>query len=79
MGYLPQLGFVHEGGTLPFIYDIADLYKLETSFPAAFEAIRQEPGDDGEVTRSRLKARVEDTRLLQRMPRDLKKLFAGET
>ena len=35
MGYIPQLGFIHAAGTLPFIYDAADLYKHETSWPAA--------------------------------------------
>jgi hypothetical protein len=24
---VPSLGFVHDSGTLPFIYDVADLYK----------------------------------------------------
>ncbi len=38
MGFIPQLGFVHQAGTLPFIYDAADLYKHETSWPAAFES-----------------------------------------
>lgn len=77
MGFLPQLGFIHEGGTLPFVYDVADLYKSETSLPAAFQAIRQEANDHGELTRTLLKQRVEETRLLQRMPRDLEALFNG--
>lgn len=75
MGFLPQLGFVHDAGTLPFIYDVADLYKHETSWPAAFQAIRQDPKDDGTLARQILKERVEQTKLLQRMPRDLMKLF----
>ena len=77
MGFLPQLGFVHEGGSLPFIYDVADLYKVETSLPAAFQAIRQDPKDEGELTRTLLKQRIEETRLLQRMPKDLDGLFDG--
>ena len=52
LGYLPSLGFVHDGGTLPFIYDVADLYKEITSFPAAFQAIRQQPDDKGELVRN---------------------------
>ena len=76
MGYLPQLGFVHEGGTLPFVYDMADLYKPETALPAAFQAIRQNERDDGELTRTRFKELVEESRLLQRLPRDLDGLFA---
>jgi CRISPR-associated protein Cas1 len=38
LGYIPSLGFVHDSGTLPFIYDVADLYKEVTSFPAALQA-----------------------------------------
>ena len=76
MGFIPQLGFVHDGGTLPFIYDVADLYKHETSWPAAFHAIKQDPKDDGTLARQFLKERVEQTKTLQRMPRDLSALFA---
>jgi len=74
LGYLPQLGFIHEGGTLPFVYDVADLYKDVTSFPAAFMAIHQKPDDDGELTRTLLKQRIEEKRLLQRIPKELEEL-----
>ena len=77
MGFIPQLGFVHAAGTLPFIYDVADLYKHETSWPAAFEALSVAPHDDGTLVRKLLKQNVEETRMLRRMPEDLKKLFAG--
>ena len=75
LGYLPSLGFVHEGGTLPFVYDIADLYKHLTSIPAAFLAVRQAPKDDGELVRKLFKEHVEEMRVLQRMPKDLANLF----
>ncbi|MBI4248697.1 MAG: type I-E CRISPR-associated endonuclease Cas1 [Elusimicrobia bacterium] len=75
LGYLPSLGFVHDGGTLPFIYDVADLYKEITSFPAAFQAIRQNPDDKGELTRQLLKERIEAEKLLQRIPKDLEALI----
>lgn len=75
MGYIPQLGFVHQAGTLPFVYDAADLYKAETAWPAAFAAIASDPRDDGTLTRKLLKQHVEESRMLQRMPGDLKKLF----
>ena len=75
LGYLPSLGFVHDGGTLPFIYDVADLYKEISSFPAAFQAMRQDPEDKGELVRALLKERVEQERLLQRIPKDLEELF----
>src|SRR5438128_12381939 len=41
LGYVPSLGFIHDAGTLPFIYDVADLYKHLTSIRAAFLAVRQ--------------------------------------
>lgn len=80
LGYLPSLGFVHDAGTLPFVYDVADLYKHLTSIPAAFAAVRQRAGagvedDGGELVRKLLKQRVEEERLLQRMPKDLAALF----
>ena len=78
MGFLPQLGFVHETGTLPFIYDIADLYKAEVSLPAAFLAVRENPQDNGDLTRTLLKQLIEKNQLLQRIPKDLESLFGDE-
>ena len=75
LGYLPSLGFVHDGGTLPFIYDVADLYKEITTFPAAFQAVRQDPDGNGDLVRTLLKERVEQEKLLQRIPQDLEKLI----
>ena len=36
-GYAPAIGFLHTGRPLSFVYDIADLFKIETVVPAAFE------------------------------------------
>ena len=77
---LARLPAVHSAssttrGTLPFIYDVADLYKEISSMPAAFQAIRQEPDDKGELTRTLLKERIEQEKLLQRMPKDLEELI----
>ena len=76
LGYLPTLGFVHDGGTLPFIYDVADLYKETTTLPAAFQSARQEPNDQGELARCFLKEHIEEGRLLRKIPEDLEELFA---
>lgn len=78
LGYVPSLGFVHDGGTLPFIYDVADLYKHLTSIPAAFQAVRQQVANRGESVREILKQRVESERILQRLPKDLAALFDTE-
>ena len=78
LGYLPSLGCVHDGGTLPFVYDVADLYKHLTSIPAAFMAIRQGGEVDGEQVRNILKELVEKEKILQRMPKDLADLLGTE-
>ena len=35
-GYAPAIGFLHTGKPLSFVYDIADLFKLDTVVPEAF-------------------------------------------
>jgi CRISPR-associated protein Cas1 len=35
-GYSPGIGFIHTGKQLSFVYDIADLYKVEVTIPVAF-------------------------------------------
>lgn len=35
-GYAPAIGFLHTGKALSFVYDIADLWKLDTVVPEAF-------------------------------------------
>ncbi|MGQ9604548.1 MAG: type I-E CRISPR-associated endonuclease Cas1e [bacterium] len=74
-GFSPALGFIHTGNMLSFVYDIADLYKTETTVPAAFEATA-EGGDDLE---RRVRIRCRDlfvsTRLLQRIVKDIKSVL----
>lgn len=36
-GYAPAIGFLHTGKPRSFVYDIADLWKLSTVVPAAFQ------------------------------------------
>jgi len=36
MGFSPHIGFVHSGSPLPFVYDMADLYKEELCIDLAF-------------------------------------------
>ncbi len=36
LGYSPHIGFIHSGSPLPFVYDIADLYKEKLCIDLAF-------------------------------------------
>lgn len=38
-GYSPRIGFVHSGSPLPFVYDIADLYKADLTIELAFKLV----------------------------------------
>lgn len=40
-GYAPAIGFLHTGKPLSFVYDIADLWKLQTVVPQAFRIAGQ--------------------------------------
>lgn len=40
-GYAPAIGFLHTGKPRSFVYDIADLYKLDTVVPEAFRIAGQ--------------------------------------
>ncbi|OGV64086.1 MAG: subtype I-E CRISPR-associated endonuclease Cas1 [Lentisphaerae bacterium RIFOXYB12_FULL_65_16] len=76
LGYLPELGFIHAAAARSFVLDVADMYKPETSLPAAFHAVSLNPKNAGADTMRLLKLRIEETKLLQRMPRDIEELFA---
>ena len=40
-GYAPAIGFLHSGKPISFVYDIADLFKLQTVVPEAFRIAGQ--------------------------------------
>jgi len=74
-GYSPGLGFIHSGKQLSFVYDIADLYKVETTIPAAFKAVAE--GTEGLEKRVRyhLRDRFRIEKLLSRIIDDINTLM----
>jgi len=44
LGYLPRVGFIHSGSPLPFVYDMADLYKEDLCIDLAFSLTRTMAG-----------------------------------
>ena len=44
MGYSPHIGFIHSGSPLPFVYDLADLYKERLCIDLAFALTRDLAG-----------------------------------
>ena len=58
------------------MYDIADLYKPETTLPAAFLATSQNADATTDYVLALLKERIEACRLLRRMPREIEELLS---
>lgn len=77
LGASPGLGFVHTGHDLSFVYDVADLYKAETTIPIAFEiAANCQPGDDiGKITRLKVRDSFVDGKLMVQIVKDLQNLL----
>ena len=74
-GYSPAFGFIHTGKMLSFVYDIADLYKVDIVVPVAF---RMAGAGAGELERRiRLSLRDEFTKqgLLSRIVDDIENVL----
>lgn len=78
LGCSPGLGFIHVGHTLSFVYDIADLYKTETTIPIAFEIAAENPEDLPGKTRRRVRNAIASEHILERMVHDIKFLFTSD-
>jgi CRISPR-associated protein Cas1 len=74
-GYSPALGFVHIGKQLSFVYDIADLYKMETSVPAAFRTVASGVNDLEKRCRMACRDEFHQSNILKSIVADIHKLF----
>lgn len=74
LGCSPGLGFVHTGGDLAFVHDVADLYKAETSIPVAFDVASAEVSDVGAHARRAMRDAMVEARVLERCAKDLRRL-----
>lgn len=71
-GYSTAIGFIHQGKMLSFVYDIADLYKFETTVKIAFELTAQnQSGDIEKRTRERCKDEFKKCGLYSRIIGDI--------
>ena len=75
LGCSAGLGFIHVGHEFSFAYDIADLYKAETTIPLAFQLAGEEVPDIANVIRRRLRDVFVRTHLLEKMVKDIKYLL----
>lgn len=75
LGCSPGLGFVHTGHERSFVYDIADLYKAETTIPVAFDVVAQGMDDLTATTRRRVRDMIFELRIIECAVRDIHRLL----
>jgi CRISPR-associated protein Cas1 len=77
IGMSPGLGFIHTGHDKSFVYDIADLYKVEYTIPLAFKiASEVSPEDDiGRIARQRMRDKCVEGKIMERIVKDVQQLM----
>lgn len=78
LGCSPGLGFVHTGHERSFVYNIADLYKAETTIPIAFDVVAEGMDDLTGTTRRRVRDKVFELKIIERAVKDIYRLFEVE-
>ena len=76
MGYSPHIGFIHSGSPLPFIYDLADLYKEPLCIDLAFALTRDMAGRyNKHKVSAAFRERVIEMDLLARLTEDITEML----
>lgn len=76
LGYSPYIGFVHSGSPLPFIYDLADLYKEHLTIDMAFSLTKDMAVYyDKYILLDDFRKRVIEARLLENLADDIHKIL----
>lgn len=76
MGYSPHIGFIHSGSPLPFVYDIADLYKEQLCIDLAFALTRDLAGRyDKYKVSAEFRRRVIEIDLLAQLSDDVSEIL----
>ena len=79
LGYSPHLGFIHSGSPLPFVYDLADLYKGELCVDLAFSLTLSLAGRYNKYAVSEaFRKRVLEMKLLEKVAEDIESLIGGK-
>lgn len=77
LGCSPGLGFVHVGHERSFVFDVADLYKTETTIPVAFKVVSQGSSNIYSRTRVMIRDVMVSNHIMERAAHDIV-LLLGE-
>jgi CRISPR-associated protein Cas1 len=76
-GYAPAIGFLHTGKPLSFVYDIADLFKFDSSVRIAFKTAAANKGNPERETRHYCRNSFRKHRLLERIIPTIEEILAA--
>jgi len=76
VGAIPSLGFVHTGGAMSFVLDIADLYKAQSAIPLAFRLAAEGRVDEGDM-RHAMRDYFHDGQFMKRVVSDVQALLGA--
>ena len=72
LGFSPRVGFIHSGSPLPFVYDIADLYKAEVSIDLAFKLPKEMYGEyQSKYVAEKFREKILELKILERSVNDI--------
>ena len=78
MGYSPHIGFIHSGSPLPFVYDLADMYKEDLCVDLAFSLTLEMAGKYNKAkVSSEFRKRVANMDLLAKIGLDIQYILEG--
>jgi CRISPR-associated protein Cas1 len=79
LGYSLRIGFIHSGSPLPFVYDLADLYKEYLCIDLAFSLTREMAGRyNRDLVSKAFRERVIEMGLLAKVPKDIVFVLEGK-
>jgi CRISPR-associated protein Cas1 len=79
MGYSPHIGFIHSGSPLPFVYDMADIYKEKLCIDLAFSlTIKMSGLYNRHKVSGEFRKRVIEMKLLEQIGEDIPYFIGGE-
>ena len=76
-GYAPAVGFIHTGKPQSFVYDVADIFKMETVVPVAFRIAARNPSNPERKVRIACRDTFRQTKLLRRIIPTIERILAA--
>jgi len=74
-GFSPGLGFIHAGKMMSFVYDIADLYKMDVTVPIAFNTVAAGTADVEKRVRRICRQHFFENRIVKRIVPDVQRVL----